>query len=95
MYDTFDFARFSHEVEHTATALLDDGGGSDAFIQTARVVQEIAESALASNRRDSSHIACRAGCGSWIPQTCSCSICNRTGALACSPSSPTLTLPIF
>ena len=63
MYDTFDFARFSHEVEHTATALLDDGGGSDAFIQTARVVQEIAESALASNRRDSSHIACRAGCG--------------------------------
>jgi len=63
MDDSFDFGRFSQEVERTATALLDDGGGSDAFIQTARVVQEMAETALVSNRRDASRIACRAGCG--------------------------------
>jgi len=60
---SFDFALFSQEVERTATALLDDGGGSDAFIQTARVVQEMAETALARNRGDTSRIACRAGCG--------------------------------
>jgi len=63
MDDSFDFGSFSQEVERTATALLDEGGGSDAFIQTARVVQEMAESALARNRGDATRIACRAGCG--------------------------------
>lgn len=63
MNDDFDFSGFAWEVERAATALLGDMQTADELIQTARVVQEMAETAMARNRSDTSLIACGPGCG--------------------------------
>lgn len=62
MRDDFDFSAFAKAVEQTATALLTDQKSNDERIQTCRVVQEMAETALIRHRLNTSRIACGPGC---------------------------------
>lgn len=62
MNEEFDFSGFAREVECAASALLDDMQSTDELIQAARVVQEMAETAMIHNPSDTSLIACGPGC---------------------------------
>jgi len=62
MREDFDFSNFAREVKQTATALLTDKPSDDELIQTCRVVQEMAETALVRHRSNASRIACGRGC---------------------------------
>jgi Fe-S-cluster containining protein len=62
MSDGFDFHSFAMETERTATALLSDAQSDDELIQACRVVQEMAETALARFRGEAPLIACGPGC---------------------------------
>lgn len=62
MCDGFDFSAFARSVEQTATALLTGNPSDEEQIQTCRVVQEMAETALVRHRGNVSRIACGPGC---------------------------------